>query len=61
MTHSKLDDLEKINAKEMGEVIDMIKDIEETIYYHTIIEAMHHGGKTPERILEDNNQLGPKK
>ena len=33
--------LECVNAKELGEVMDMIKDIEEAIYYHTITEAMH--------------------
>ena len=29
--------LECVNAKELGEVIDMIKDIEEAIYYGTIV------------------------
>jgi hypothetical protein len=32
--------LENIDACELGEVIDMIKDISETIYYHTVTEAM---------------------
>ena len=36
--------LETVDAKELGEVMDMIKDIEEAIYYHTITEAMHSGG-----------------
>ena len=35
MTH-----LEEVDAKELGEVVDMIKDLEETIYYCTIVEAM---------------------
>ena len=34
-------ELEEADAKELGEVIDMIKDIEEAIYYHTVTEAMH--------------------
>lgn len=32
--------LANVDAKELGEVIDMIKDISETIYYHTVTEAM---------------------
>lgn len=32
--------LEHVDAKELGEVMDMIKDISETIYYTTITEAM---------------------
>lgn len=32
--------LDSANAEEMGEVMDMIKDIEEACYYHTIVEAM---------------------
>lgn len=32
--------LEKVDAKEMGEVIDMIKDLEQCIYYQTVIQAM---------------------
>lgn len=36
----QMGDLKKVNAKEMGEVIDMIKDLEEAMYYCSIIEAM---------------------
>ncbi len=36
MTH-----LDEIDAEELGEVIDMIKDLEEAIYYCTVIEAMN--------------------
>jgi hypothetical protein len=32
--------LEEVDAKELGEVVDMIKDIEEAIYYCTITKAM---------------------
>ena len=35
MTH-----LDKVDAKELGEAIDMIKDLSEAIYYCTITEAM---------------------
>ena len=34
-------DLEHVNTCELGEVIDMIKDLEEAIYYCTVTEAMH--------------------
>ena len=33
--------LECVNTKELGEAIDMIKDLEEAIYYGTITKAMH--------------------
>lgn len=35
MTH-----LDSVDTKELGEVIDMVKDLEEAIYYCTITEAM---------------------
>lgn len=34
-------DLKQVDAKEMGEVVDMVKDLEEAIYYATITDAMH--------------------
>lgn len=37
---SQMSHLDQVDAKELGEVIDMIKDIEEAIYYCTITEAM---------------------
>ena len=33
--------LEEIDACELGEVVDMVKDIEEAEYYHTVVKAMH--------------------
>lgn len=38
---SQMYDLSNVNAEELGEVIDMIKDLEEAIYYATITEAMN--------------------
>lgn len=38
---SQMGCLEKVDAKELGEVVDMVKDIEEAIYYCTIVKAMH--------------------
>ena len=35
-----MDNISQVNVKELGETIDMIKDIEQTMYYYTIIEAM---------------------
>lgn len=37
---TQLGDLKKTNAKELGEVIDMIKDLEEAMYYCSITKAM---------------------
>ena len=33
--------LDKVDAKELGEAIDMLKDLEEAIYYATITKAMN--------------------
>ena len=41
----QLGNLQAVDAKEMGEVIDMIKDLEEAMYYCTIVEAMEGGGE----------------
>ena len=37
---SQMSNLQNCDAEELGEVIDMIKDIEEAIYYCTITKAM---------------------
>ena len=37
---SEMSNLDCVDAKELGEVIDMIKDLEEAMYYYVIIEAM---------------------
>lgn len=37
---SQMAHLDEVDAEELGEVIDMIKDIEEAIYYCTVVEAM---------------------
>lgn len=42
---SQLWDLEKVDTKELGEAIDMIKDLEEAIYYCTVTEAMTTGSE----------------
>ena len=42
-------DISSADAKEMGEVVDMIKDLEEAIYYCTITKAMEE--KYPEQSM----------
>ena len=37
---SQMDNLYKVDTKELGEVIDMIKDLEEAMYYGSIVKAM---------------------
>lgn len=37
---TQMGNLANVDAKEMGEVVDMIKDLEEAIYYCTITKAM---------------------
>ena len=39
--------LDSVDTKELGEAIDMIKDLEEAIYYCTITEAMKEKEKEP--------------
>ena len=48
-TQAEITNLECVDYKELGEAIDMIKDLEEALYYCTIIEAMEEKDeKTPE-------------
>ena len=36
------ENIDCVDTKELGEAVDMIKDLAEAIYYHTVTEAMHH-------------------
>ena len=40
--YSQMNHLDKVDAKELGEVIDMIKDIEEAIYYCAKTKKIAH-------------------
>lgn len=40
---AQMSNLQNVDAEELGEVIDMIKDLEEACYYATITKAMHEG------------------
>ena len=59
---SQMGNLAEVDAKEMGEVIDMIKDIEEAIYYCTVTEAMtekeYGGWKSSDRMYYGERNMG---
>ena len=42
---TQMGNLQQVDAKELGEAIDMIKDLEEAIYYNTITKAMESKDK----------------
>lgn len=43
---SQMSHLDQVDAEELGEVVEMIKNIEEAIYYCTITEAMNGKGNS---------------
>lgn len=45
----QMGDLTKVDAKELGEVIDMIKDLAETMYYCSVTEAMDDAKENEEK------------
>lgn len=53
---SQMGNLERVNAKELGEVIDMIKDLEEAIYYCSIVKAMDES-KEEKKDSEKYNEI----
>lgn len=48
----QMTDLDNVSTKELGEAIDMIKDLSEAIYYCTITEAME-GGESYQRNYKE--------
>ena len=42
--------LEQVDAKELGEAVDMIKDISEAMYYCSIVEAMEEKEEEKEKM-----------
>ena len=44
---AQMGNLAQVDAKELGEVVDMIKDLEEDIYYCTITKAMTEKEQSP--------------
>lgn len=51
---SQCSDLKKVNTKELGEVVDMIKDLEEAIYYCSITHAMEKTEEEKENRMNIN-------
>lgn len=49
---NQMGDLKKVDAKELGEVVDMIKDLSETLYYCEIYKQMEEAESQPK---ERNN------
>lgn len=49
---------ENVNLGELGEVIDMIKDLEKSIYYESIITAMEKDGSEKHiKWVKDEEEL----
>ena len=48
----QLCDLGEVDTKELGEVVDMVKDLEEAIYYCTVTEAMKGNDAEWEREMK---------
>lgn len=62
---SQMNHLDQVNAEELGEVVKMIKNIEEAIYYCTITEAMNENshmmnGEDKMYYMEPNRMYYPK-
>ena len=51
---AQCNDLKKVNAKELGEVVDMVKDLEEAIYYCSITKAMEKSAEEKEHNMNVN-------
>lgn len=45
VVQSQMGDLSRVDTRELGETIDMIKDLAEATYYCTITEAMEDGSQ----------------
>lgn len=54
---NQLTHLESVDTKELGEAIDMIKDLEEAIYYCTITKAMNEKGEEKEEHYKHYSQM----
>ena len=52
----QLCDLGEVDTKELGEAIDMIKDLEEAIYYCTVTEAMNQSSKEGKWEMRQEHQ-----
>ena len=55
----QFDNLEEIDCCELGQAVDILKDLEETLYYHTVTEAMKGEGAYgdwPEETLQNKKK-----
>ena len=55
----QLDNISAADTKELGEAVDMIKDLEEAIYYCTVTEAMKDNAEMDWEMKEDNHLQEP--
>ena len=60
LVQNQLTHTETVNTEELGEAIDMIKDLEETIYYCTITKAMEEKDSTSKERMYYNERGGYK-
>ena len=51
----QLGDISKVDAHELGEAVDMIKDLSEAIYYCTITDSMQKAEKKEETAVNNIN------
>lgn len=52
---SQLGDISKVNAHELGEAVDMIKDLSEAIYYCTITDSMEKADEKEKASVNNIN------
>lgn len=52
---AQMGDLKNVNTQELGEVIDMIKDLSKAIYYCTVTEAMEESKEKDEEYRNYSN------
>lgn len=55
----QLGNLKEVDAKELGEVVDMVKDLEEAIYYCSITKAMEESEKKEKEKVEHHYYTRP--
>ena len=51
VVENQLCNLDDVDTEELGEAIDMIKDLEEAIYYNTVTEAMNNPQKENDEYM----------
>jgi hypothetical protein len=56
----EMEDIYEADTDELGKVIDMLKDVEKTMYYCTVIKAMHneYGTSDPETASHSDEHEG---